>query len=119
MVEKENEMTTKRITGIASDKISNDSSNRIDLSTKLCGIQFKNPIMGASGTFGYGREFADLYDLNILGSYSLKGITKEPRVGNPTPRIADCEAGMINSIGLQNPGVAAVIREELHFVKEN
>ena len=72
-----------------------------------------NPIIPASGTFGYGYEFAELYDINCLGSFSFKGTTKEPRFGNPTPRIAECEAGMINSVGLQNPGVSAVISEEL------
>ena len=74
------------------------------LQTELCGITLDNPVMAASGTFGYGREFAELYDINCLGSFSFKGTTLEPRFGNPTPRIAECEAGLINSIGLQNPG---------------
>ena len=72
-----------------------------------------NPIIPASGTFGYGYEFAELYDINILGTFSFKGTTKDPRFGNPTPRIAECSAGMINAVGLQNPGVEAVINEEL------
>ena len=79
----------------------------------LCGIRLDNPVMAASGTFGYGYEFAELYDINCLGSFSFKGTTLEPRFGNPQPRIADCTAGMINSIGLQNPGVEKVISEEL------
>ena len=87
--------------------------NRNMLQTELCGIALDNPVMAASGTFGYGREFAELYDINCLGSFSFKGTTLEPRFGNPTPRIAECEAGLINSIGLQNPGVEKVIEEEL------
>ena len=87
--------------------------NRNMLQTELCGIPLDNPVMAASGTFGYGREFAELYDINCLGSFSFKGTTLEPRFGNPTPRIAECEAGLINSIGLQNPGVEKVIEEEL------
>ena len=80
---------------------------------ELCGITLDNPVIPASGTFGYGYEFADLYDINILGTFSFKGTTKEPRFGNPTPRIAECQAGMINAVGLQNPGVEKVISEEL------
>ncbi len=79
----------------------------------LSGLTLDNPIIPASGTFGYGYEFAELYDINILGSFSFKGTTKEPRFGNPTPRIAECEAGMLNAVGLQNPGVEKVIAEEL------
>ncbi|MBO4849210.1 MAG: dihydroorotate dehydrogenase [Clostridia bacterium] len=79
----------------------------------LCGIELDNPVIPASGTFGYGYEFAELYDINCLGTFSFKGTTREPRFGNPTPRIAECTAGMINAVGLQNPGVEAVIREEL------
>ncbi len=86
------------------------------LQTELCGIMLDNPVMAASGTFGYGREFAELYDINCLGSFSFKGTTLKPRFGNPTPRIAECEAGMINSIGLQNPGVDKVIAEELPYL---
>ncbi|MDO4393309.1 MAG: dihydroorotate dehydrogenase [Bacillota bacterium] len=85
----------------------------VDMKVNLCGITMENPVMAASGTFGYGYEFAELYDINILGSFSFKGTTLEPRFGNPTPRIAECEAGLINSIGLQNPGVDAVINKEL------
>jgi dihydroorotate dehydrogenase (NAD+) catalytic subunit len=84
-----------------------------DLSVDLCGIKLDNPVIPASGTFGYGHDYKDFYDINILGSFSIKGTTKEPRFGNPTPRIAECTEGMINSIGLQNPGVDAVINEEL------
>ncbi|MCH5163915.1 MAG: dihydroorotate dehydrogenase [Clostridiales bacterium] len=84
-----------------------------DTKVSLCGIELDNPIIPASGTFGYGYEFAELYDINILGTFSFKGTTLEPRFGNPTPRIAECTAGMINSVGLQNPGVEKVIKEEL------
>ena len=83
------------------------------LETELCGIPLDNPIIPASGTFGYGYEYADLYDINILGTFSFKGTTKDPRFGNPTPRIAECERGLINAVGLQNPGVEKVIAEEL------
>ena len=79
----------------------------------LCGITLDNPVIPASGTFGYGYEFAELYDINCLGTFSFKGTTKDPRFGNPTPRIAECTAGMINAVGLQNPGVDKVIAEEL------
>ena len=79
----------------------------------LCGLTLDNPVIPASGTFGFGYEFADIYDINILGSFSFKGTTKEPRFGNPTPRIAETPSGMINSVGLQNPGIDAVINEEL------
>lgn len=79
----------------------------------LCGIRLDNPVIPASGTFGYGHEFAELYDINCLGTFSFKGTTREARFGNPTPRIAECTAGMINAVGLQNPGVDRVIREEL------
>ena len=84
-----------------------------DMKVDLCGIELDNPIIPASGTFGYGYEFAELYDINILGTFSFKGTTKDPRFGNPTPRIAECTAGMINAVGLQNPGVEKVISEEL------
>ncbi len=83
------------------------------MNVSLCGIEIDNPIIPASGTFGYGYEFAELYDINILGTFSFKGTTKEARFGNPTPRIAECKAGMINAVGLQNPGVESVINEEL------
>ena len=83
------------------------------LSVNLCGIELSNPVIPASGTFGYGYEFAELYAINCLGTFSFKGTTKDPRFGNPTPRIAECEAGMINAVGLQNPGVEKVISEEL------
>lgn len=79
----------------------------------LCGITLDNPVIAASGTFGYGYEFAELYDINCLGTFSFKGTTKEARFGNPTPRIAECTAGMINAVGLQNPGVEKVVSEEL------
>ncbi len=83
------------------------------LSVNLCGIALDNPVIPASGTFGYGYEYAELYDINELGTFSFKGTTKDPRFGNPTPRIAECTAGMINAVGLQNPGVEKVISEEL------
>lgn len=83
------------------------------LSVNLCGIELDNPVIPASGTFGYGYEFAELYDINCLGTFSFKGTTREQRFGNPTPRIAECTAGMINAVGLQNPGVEKVIAEEL------
>ena len=88
------------------------------LNVSLCGIELDNPVIPASGTFGYGYEFADLYDINCLGTFSFKGTTKDPRFGNPTPRIAECPGGMINAVGLQNPGVEAVIARELPRLKE-
>lgn len=90
-----------------------NGKTNVNISTELCGIMLDNPIIPASGTFGYGREFAELYDINCLGSFSFKGTTLEPRFGNPTPRIAECPDGMINAVGLQNPGVERVISEEL------
>ena len=83
------------------------------LSVNLCGIELDNPVIPASGTFGYGYEYAELYDINELGTFSFKGTTKDARFGNLTPRIAECTAGMINAVGLQNPGVEKVISEEL------
>lgn len=88
------------------------------LSVNLCGEELDNPVIPASGTFGYGYEFAELYDINCLGTFSFKGTTKEPRFGNPTPRIAECTAGMINAVGLQNPGVDKVISKELPKLKK-
>lgn len=88
------------------------------LTTKLCGITLDNPVIPASGTFGFGYEFAEIYDINCLGTFSFKGTTKEPRFGNPTPRIAECTAGMINAVGLQNPGVHKVIEVELPKLKK-
>lgn len=90
------------------------------VSTKvtLCGLELDNPVIPASGTFGYGYEFAEIYDINCLGTFSFKGTTRDPRFGNPTPRIAECPAGLINSVGLQNPGVEAVIARELPKLKE-
>ena len=87
--------------------------NKPDTRVTLCGIEMDNPIIPASGTFGFGYEFAELYDINMLGSFSFKGTTLEPRFGNPTPRIAECASGMLNAVGLQNPGVDRVISEEL------
>ena len=87
------------------------------LSVNLCGIELDNPVIPASGTFGFGYEFAELYDINILGTFSFKGTTREARFGNPTPRIAECTAGMINAVGLQNPGVDQVIARELPKLK--
>ncbi len=89
----------------------------VDLRTSLCGIELDNPIIPASGTFGYGYEYAELFDINVLGTFSFKGTTLEPRFGNPTPRIAECTSGMINAVGLQNPGVEKVISEELPKLK--
>lgn len=89
----------------------------VDTKVDLCGLELDNPIIPASGTFGFGFEFSRLYDINILGSFSFKGTTMEPRFGNPTPRIAECTQGMINSVGLQNPGVDKVISEELPKMK--
>ena len=86
--------------------------------TTLCGLELDNPVIPASGTFGFGYEFAEIYDINILGTFSFKGTTKDPRFGNPTPRIAECERGMINSVGLQNPGVDKVIECELPKLKK-
>ena len=88
------------------------------LSVNLCGIEMDNPLIPASGTFGLGYEFAEIYDINILGTFSFKGTTKDPRFGNPTPRIAECTNGMINAVGLQNPGVEKVISEELPKLKK-
>ncbi|MBR6922413.1 MAG: dihydroorotate dehydrogenase [Clostridia bacterium] len=88
------------------------------MSVDLCGITLDNPVIPASGTFGYGLEFAELYDINILGTFSFKGTTKEPRFGNPTPRIAECASGMLNAVGLQNPGVEHVIKYELPALKK-
>lgn len=90
----------------------------VDISTELSGVKLDNPIIPASGTFGFGAEFNNLFDINILGSFSFKGTTKEPRFGNPTPRIAECRDGMINSVGLANPGIDAVINEELPALRD-
>lgn len=90
----------------------------VKTNVNLCGIELDNPVIPASGTFGFGYEFAELYDINILGTFSFKGTTKDPRFGNPTPRIAECESGMINAVGLQNPGVDKVIVEELPKLKK-
>lgn len=90
----------------------------VDLSVDFCDLKMDNPIVPASGTFGFGNEFKDFYDINILGSFSFKGTTKEPRFGNPTPRIAECTEGMINAVGLQNPGVHHVIAHELPEMKQ-
>ena len=87
------------------------------LTVNLCGIMLENPVIPASGTFGYGYEYAELYDINCLGTFSFKGTTMEPRFGNPTPRIAEASGGMINAVGLQNPGVEKVISEELPRLK--
>ena len=88
------------------------------LSVNLCGIALDNPVIPASGTFGFGYEYAELFDINELGTFSFKGTTRNPRFGNPTPRIAECTAGMINAVGLQNPGVEAVISRELPKLKQ-
>ena len=90
----------------------------VDLSVNLAGMQMDNPVVPASGTFGFGKEFKDFYDINILGSFSFKGTTRDARFGNPTPRIAECKNGMINAVGLQNPGVEHVIEHELPEMKQ-
>ena len=90
----------------------------VDTKVTLSGIQLDNPIIPASGTFGFGYEFAEIYDINMLGTFSFKGTTKEARFGNPTPRIAECPSGMINAVGLQNPGIEKVISEELPELKK-
>ena len=90
----------------------------VNLNVNLSGLQLDNPVIPASGTFGYGYEFTEWYDINVLGSFSFKGTTREPRFGNPTPRIAECPMGMINAVGLQNPGVDKVIAEELPKLKQ-
>ena len=90
----------------------------VNTKVNLCGIELDNPVIPASGTFGFGYEFAELYDINVLGSISFKGTTEEERFGNPTPRIAECPNGMLNSVGLQNPGIDKVIAEELPRLRE-
>ncbi|MBQ0037116.1 MAG: dihydroorotate dehydrogenase [Clostridiales bacterium] len=90
----------------------------VNTKVTLCGIELDNPVIPASGTFGYGYEFAELYDINMLGTFSFKGTTRDPRFGNPTPRIAECTSGLINAVGLQNPGVEQVIAEELPKLKQ-
>ncbi len=90
----------------------------VNTKVNLCGIEIDNPVIPASGTFGFGYEFAELYDINCLGTFSFKGTTKDPRFGNPTPRIAECPEGMLNAVGLQNPGVEAVISEEIPKLRE-
>ena len=89
-----------------------------DTSVELCGVKLDNPIIPASGTFGFGREFAEYYDLDCLGAISVKGTTRDARFGNPTPRIAECTSGLINSVGLQNPGIDQVIAEELPHLRQ-
>ena len=90
----------------------------MDLSVNLGGIKLDNPVIPASGTFGYGLEFAELYDINILGSFSIKGTTLEPRFGNPLPRIAETPSGMLNSVGLQNPGAENVVKDVFPRLKK-
>ena len=90
----------------------------VNMKTTLCGIELDNPVIPASGTFGYGHEFAELYDINCLGTLSMKGSTRDARFGNPTPRIAECPGGMMNSVGLQNPGIDAVIARELPLLRK-
>ena len=90
----------------------------VNLSVRLGDVELKNPVIPASGTFGYGREYAELYDLDILGSFSWKGTTAAPRLGNPQPRIAETASGMLNAVGLQNPGIDAVIADEVPHIAE-
>ena len=89
----------------------------VNTKVNLCGIELDNPVIPASGTFGFGYEFAELYDINCLGTFSFKGTTKDPRFGNPTPRIAECTSGLINAVGLQNPGVEDVLKYEMPKLK--
>ena len=89
----------------------------VALSVNLAGVKLKNPVVPASGTFGFGREFSELYDLNVLGAISVKGITREPRIGNPLPRIAETPSGMLNAVGLENRGIDAVLSEELPWLR--
>ncbi|MBP5400769.1 MAG: dihydroorotate dehydrogenase [Bacteroidales bacterium] len=91
----------------------------VDLSVNLCGVTLQNPVIPASGTFGFGAEMAEIYDLNVLGSISVKGTTFEPRFGNPTPRIAECPDGLLNSVGLQNPGAKVVAEEEIPNLRKH
>ena len=90
----------------------------VNTKVTLCGVEMDNPVIPASGTFGFGYEFAEIYDINCLGTFSFKGTTKDTRFGNPTPRIAECNSGMINAVGLQNPGVDKVLSEELPKLKK-
>ncbi len=94
------------------------SANRVNISVDICGIKLKNPVIAASGTFGFGREYAEFMDLNRIGGISVKGLTLLPRKGNKPPRIAETPAGILNSVGLQNPGVKAFIEEELPFLRK-
>ena len=91
----------------------------VNTKVKLSGIELKNPIITASGTFGFGKEFGELYDLNCLGGISVKGTTLNARFGNPTPRIAECKAGILNSVGLQNPGIDSVLKNELPSLRKS
>ena len=91
----------------------------VDLSVNLCGVTLQNPVIPASGTFGFGAEMSEVYDLNVLGSISIKGTTFEPRFGNPTPRIAECPSGLLNSVGLQNPGAKVVTEEEIPHLRQH
>lgn len=88
-----------------------------NLSVNICGVPFKNPVIAASGTFGFGKEFDEIYDIGVLGGISTKGLTLEPRLGNPTPRIAEGRSVILNAVGLQNPGVEAFLRDDLDFLK--
>ena len=89
----------------------------VDLSVDICGVNFKNPVIAASGTFGFGKEFDEIYDISVLGGISTKGLTLEPRLGNPTPRIAEGRGVILNAVGLQNPGVEVFLRDDLEFLK--
>ena len=88
-----------------------------NLSVNLCGVQFKNPVIAASGTYGFGREFNELYDIGVIGGISTKGLTLEPRLGNPVPRIAESRGVILNAVGLQNPGVEHFIEKDLEWLK--
>ena len=90
----------------------------VKTNVNLCGVKLQNPVVPASGTFGFGYEFSDIYDINVLGAISIKGTTRDSRFGNPTPRIAECTSGLINSVGLQNPGIDAVIEKEIPRLRQ-
>ena len=97
--------------------MTNQKTSAPDTGVTICGVHFKNPIITASGTFGFGKEYAEFYDINVLGGICTKGVTKERREGNPSPRIAETPMGMLNSVGLQNPGVEGFIAEDVPFLR--
>ena len=98
--------------------MTNQKTSAPDTGVTICGVHFKNPIITASGTFGFGKEYAEFYDINVLGGICTKGVTKERREGNPSPRIAETPMGMLNSVGLQNPGVDVFVKEDMPFLEK-